>query len=30
MTPERREEVRRILSTCAVQVVEWTFEEKAW
>ena len=30
MTPERREEVRRILAACAVQVVEWTFEEKAW
>lgn len=30
MTPERREEVRRILAACDVQVVEWTFEEKAW
>ena len=30
MTPARRAAAHRILSACGVQVVEWTFEEKAW
>ena len=30
MTPERRADVRRILSACNVPVVEWTFTETEW